>query len=713
MNLLDLFNPYPCTGFVCVYFEVGIGYYESGSPNSLGLNSLMTQDFGATSTGPFLLGVVYNDLNHNNFYDIGEGIAGVTITTSSGGYYAVSSTSGGYAIPTGTSGTVTLTASGPSFGPVSKTVTLNGANLKVDFTSSTQTGTSTTSVTSSTQSSTTTSSSVTTVSGNSFPYIIITPTAAPPGTTVYVAGSGFYSGDTSCILSGMPASSSSCTVFQGELAASFVVSDQGPGTYTITATGTPLGDSASGTFSVNGVTSQTTTSTSVTTTSTQTTRSTAASPSISLIPLTAPLGTSIGVTGLGFSQADTSCTLSGNAVATSTCSISAGTLTASFLVADVGAGSYIVAATGSPAGDSASAILSVTSITSQTNTGTTLTSSTTQSVTTVTLNTITSSTSQETSTISNQTNTAATQTNSTNLPQLAPDFLLSTSNDQISLPQSSTGNLMVSVQSVGSFDQQVNLDVSGLPEGVQVSFSPDPVSPSTGRAVSSTVTFIVNRAVPSGSYVFNIIATSGSVSKQIPLTLHVSGCLIATATFGSELAPEVQFLRDFRDYRILRTFAGLNFMVAFNAWYYSFSPTVAQYESANPTVRLAVRVMIYPLVWVLQTGSFVFDLSSFNSEFAAVISGLTISALLGAMYLTGPILLIRRRFYKRSFWAMPTFERTCFLMFVGSLLVVIISEALKVGDLMIVGSSGAILLTMIESGMVMSRGVNRVIVRVR
>jgi hypothetical protein len=44
---------------------------------------------------------------------------------------------------------------------------------------------------------------------------------------------------------------------------------------------------------------------------------------------------------------------------------------------------------------------------------------------------------------------------------------------------------------------------------------------------------------------------------------------------------------------------------------------------------------------------------------------------------------------------------------------VIISEALKVGDLMIVGSSGAILLTMIGSGMVMSRGVNRVIVRVR
>ena len=69
------------------------------------------------NAGPFLLGVVYNDVNHNNFYDIGEGIGGVTITPSSGGYYAVSSSSGGYAIPIGTSGTIMVTASGSRFWP--------------------------------------------------------------------------------------------------------------------------------------------------------------------------------------------------------------------------------------------------------------------------------------------------------------------------------------------------------------------------------------------------------------------------------------------------------------------------------------------------------------------------------------------------------------------------------------------------------------------
>jgi hypothetical protein len=125
MNLLDIF-PYPPPA----YYEVGIGYYEGSSSQAF-----ITQDFGtAANTVPFLTGVVYNDANGNNFYDIGEGIPGVTITPSSGNYYAVSSSAGGYAIPIGTSGTITVTASGGRFGPITKTITLTGTNIELDFT---------------------------------------------------------------------------------------------------------------------------------------------------------------------------------------------------------------------------------------------------------------------------------------------------------------------------------------------------------------------------------------------------------------------------------------------------------------------------------------------------------------------------------------------------------------------------------------------------
>ncbi|MGP8071436.1 MAG: Loki-CTERM sorting domain-containing protein [Candidatus Bathyarchaeia archaeon] len=130
VNLLDIF-PFPPPA----YEEVGVGYYSGSASNSYG-NAFITEDFGtAANAGPFLLGVVYDDANGNNFYDIGEGVSGVTITPSSGNYYAISSSSGGYAFPIGTSGTITVTASGNGFGPITKTITLTGFNIELDFTS--------------------------------------------------------------------------------------------------------------------------------------------------------------------------------------------------------------------------------------------------------------------------------------------------------------------------------------------------------------------------------------------------------------------------------------------------------------------------------------------------------------------------------------------------------------------------------------------------
>ncbi|MGD0423843.1 MAG: hypothetical protein ABSA92_10360 [Candidatus Bathyarchaeia archaeon] len=209
VNLLDLLNSYPCGSPPCVYTEIGIGYYGAGPTNGDGLNSLITEDFGATSVGPFLLGVVYNDVNGNNFYDIGEGIGGVTITTSDGGYYAVSSSSGGYAIPVSASGTITVTASGPGFGPITKTVTLNGANVKLDFTSqlSSQTiqSTSQTSLPSITLSQSTTQTSSQSTVNTSFGSIIFqsTPSSFSGATTpglISACGSKFANAQstTSC-----------------------------------------------------------------------------------------------------------------------------------------------------------------------------------------------------------------------------------------------------------------------------------------------------------------------------------------------------------------------------------------------------------------------------------------------------------------------------------------------------------------------------------
>ena len=74
------------------------------------------------------------------------------------------------------------------------------------------------------------------------------------------------------------------------------------------------------------------------------------------------------------------------------------------------------------------------------------------------------------------------------------------------------------------------------------------------------------------------------------------GCLIATATYGSELDPQVQQLRELRDNKLLQTESGSTFMESFNDFYYSFSPIIADYERENPVFKEGVKIVITPMI---------------------------------------------------------------------------------------------------------------------
>jgi hypothetical protein len=89
---------------------------------------------------------------------------------------------------------------------------------------------------------------------------------------------------------------------------------------------------------------------------------------------------------------------------------------------------------------------------------------------------------------------------------------------------------------------------------------------------------------------------SDIVIKQNIESVKGGGCLIATATYGSELAPQVQQLRELRDNQLLNTESGTQFMGAFNDIYYSFSPIIADYERENPYFKEAVKLAITPMI---------------------------------------------------------------------------------------------------------------------
>jgi len=116
------------------------------------------------------------------------------------------------------------------------------------------------------------------------------------------------------------------------------------------------------------------------------------------------------------------------------------------------------------------------------------------------------------------------------------------------------------------------------------------------------------------------------------------GCLIATATFGSELAPQVQKLREIRDNSLVLTKSGSSFMIGFNQIYYSFSPTIADWERQNPAFKEAVKITITPLLTSLSILNYI----DIDSEFEVLGYGISLIMFNIGMYFIFPAVIIWR-----------------------------------------------------------------------
>ena len=256
-------------------------------------------------------------------------------------------------------------------------------------------------------------------------------------------------------------------------------------------------------------------------------------------------------------------------------------------------------------------------------------------------------------------------------PAPAPDFQIASEPTSISLAQGGSSSSTIKVQSLNGFSSAVALSWSWLgaaPSGVTVDL-PSPITPPADGLGTATLTVTAAGTATTGDYTLTVTGVSGALTHTVDVTISISaaattttttttptttatttatttptttttpsptpppgGCLVATATYGSELSPEVQFLRGFRDRQVLSTFAGSQFMNAFNAWYYSFSPSVASFIGDHPVVRVAMKILLYPLVGILHLSASAYTVFSFNPELAVCIAGLLASGLIGIVY---------------------------------------------------------------------------------
>ena len=132
----------------------------------------------------------------------------------------------------------------------------------------------------------------------------------------------------------------------------------------------------------------------------------------------------------------------------------------------------------------------------------------------------------------------------------------------------------------------------------------------------------------------NCVSSSDPAASTNPGIPRGGGCLIATATYGSEMATEVQQLRELRDNQLLNTESGTAFIGAFNDIYYTFSPIVSDYERENPLFKEAVKIAITPMISSLSL------MDNANSESEVLGLGLSVIMLNIGMYLGVPAVVI-------------------------------------------------------------------------
>ena len=300
-------------------------------------------------------------------------------------------------------------------------------------------------------------------------------------------------------------------------------------------------------------------------------------------------------------------------------------------------------------------------------------------------------------------------------PSITPDFTLSANPTSISISQGSSGTSTITMGSVNGFNSGVSLNYAWMgtaPSGISISL-PSPVTPPSESSTVSILTVSANSASTIGSFTLIVTGTSGSLTHSSNVDLLVSAattntttstpgapqCLIATATYGSELSPEVQLLRNFRDNSIQRTKAGSSFMLVFNTWYYTFSPYVASYLASHGASRIALKGILYPIIGVLFLASSLFAATSKYPELAVLLSGLLASSLIGALYLGLPLTLMKSK-HRSGRQRLTT--RLLAAALVSGIAVLCAGEILSSSPLLIVSGPMIVLSTLLLSGLATS-----------
>lgn len=175
---------------------------------------------------------------------------------------------------------------------------------------------------------------------------------------------------------------------------------------------------------------------------------------------------------------------------------------------------------------------------------------------------------------------------------------------------------------------------------------------STTLTTTSYSTVYTSTQSSSNTAISTIASTSTSTATFTNLVTQKgvgvgTNCPVSYVTNGNRLQPYAQFLRNFRDNQIQNTTAGRTFLTTFNAWYYSWAPSVAYSAATSPYAYTAIQATVVPLLGILYASYYSYGfVAPLSSEAAAITSGLVAASLIGLVYIA-PIAYVASRLLRR------------------------------------------------------------------
>jgi hypothetical protein len=163
----------------------------------------------------------------------------------------------------------------------------------------------------------------------------------------------------------------------------------------------------------------------------------------------------------------------------------------------------------------------------------------------------------------------------------------------------------------------------------------------TGVAQSTSTTYTANSEVETQTATSRITSSARASPRVVPLSTNPSSkCIIATAAYDSEMAPEVVYMRYVRDSLIGSTRTGKTLRDAFNAFYYSWSPPVAAAIARSSDLQALFRILLLPIIAIVHTTAWIFATLG-STDFASVVAFGVAAVLCVSTYIVLPILAIR------------------------------------------------------------------------